>query len=338
MLGIMLIAARSDVAIALSFEVPPYLQNGPEFEFRDMVRVPFRVSLNTPLVPTLASFSRCAEALHLHQATAQILDDMRFLLGLVLALPKCPSEKDLQKVQSTSAWVYERISNLAPEGPVGQRQRISTHHPRHARSSAASSKRSPSRTTSRQSSRRPSPTESSSSANLDGAYLAYNAQDIMYQAVRRAALIYTRAIMARRRLGDPAVCSEVEFLELWTTVWKVPLRSWKMVLGVFVWIMLSMIPASRGTRHERFVKSMLTIGLVQMALEDWEVAEQSMKGALSVVAWLVGSNVDEAGEAGKAGDADQGWLEPKGKARLDTASPSDSGLVLSDSGPLPASW
>lgn len=112
----------------------------------------------------------------------------------------------------------------------------------------------------------------------------------MYQAVRQAALIYARAIMNRKPLRDPTVCSQEDFLQLWTTVWKVPLRSWKVALGVFVWVMLSITPAARGSPHERFVKSMTTVGLVQMSIEDWSVAERGMRGALTLTKWLAGGN------------------------------------------------
>lgn len=125
------------------------------------------------------------------------------------------------------------------------------------------------------------------SAVLEGvAQLQPTSQDIMYQAVRQTALIYARAIMNRKPLRDPATCSQEDFLQLWTTVWKVPLRSWKAVLGVFVWIMLSITPASRGASHSRFVKSLLTVGMTQMGLEDWEVAEKGMRDALTLVGWL----------------------------------------------------
>lgn len=121
----------------------------------------------------------------------------------------------------------------------------------------------------------------------------------MYQAIRQAALIYSRAIMNRRPLSDPVSCSEDEFLRLWTAVWRVPLKLWKGVLGVFVWVMLSLTPAARGTPHERYVKSLLTIGLVQVGLEDWEVGEKGMRGALKLVLWLGGNErvvVDHEGE------------------------------------------
>ncbi|CAN8106163.1 unnamed protein product [Discula destructiva] len=281
----------SDIAIALSFEIPPHLQGGAEFEYRDVTAVPFKVCLNTPLVMSLAPFARCAEPLRLHPATAQILDDMRFLTGLVLALPGCPSEKDLQKVQTTSAWIYDRISSLPAETPMMQHHRGSEGMLGPS-SAGPSTKRA---TSGGPHPRRPARHHSPSDKHPPVEFRAQSGPpqleptpDLVYQAVRQAALIYTRAIMNRRPLRDPDVCSEEDFLRLWNTVWKVPLRSWKAVLGIFVWVVLSITPASRGTPHGRFVKSLLTVGLKQMGLEDWQVADKNMRGALTLVNWLAG--------------------------------------------------
>lgn len=302
---------RSDIAIALSFEIQPYLQGAPEFRFQETTSVPFRVSLNTPLASSLAPFSRCAEPLHLHPATAQILDDMRFLVGLVLALPESPTEKDLQKVQTTSAWIYERICSLPVETltmPQQQQHRgsadmlspISAGPSDRRASSSGPSPRKPTRHHSPSNLYPPASFESpvnSSAVPLGGtAQVQPTSQDIMYQAVRQTALIYARAIMSRKPFQDPSVCSQEEFLGLWTTIWKVPLRTWKGVLGVFVWIILSITPASRGTPHSRFVKSLLTVGMTQMGLEDWDVADKGMKGALTLVGWLAGGSGGCEGE------------------------------------------
>lgn len=231
---------------------------------------------------------------------------MRFLIGLVLALPEKPTEKDLQKVQTTSAWIYERICSLPVETltmPQQQQYRgsadmlspISAGPSDRRASSSGPSPRKPTRHHSPSDLYPPASFESpefSSTIPIAGgtAQVQPTSQDIIYQAVRQTALIYARAIMSRRPLHNPSVCSQEEFLGLWTTIWKVPLRTWKGVLGVFVWIMLSITPASRGTPHARFVKSLLTVGMTQMGLEDWDVAEKGMKGAMTLVGWLAGES------------------------------------------------
>lgn len=231
--------------------------------------------MNTPLVPNLVDFSKCAEPLRLHQATAQILQDIRFLTSLVLALPEQPSEKDLQKVQSTSAWIHNQISGLPDEMPAMEQRAL--HETRLSVSSGSSY---------RSGSGSPVPPPLPTPSGLPEP----TSKDLMYQAVRQAALIYARAIMMKKSLSDPAVCSEEDFLGLWVTVWRIPLKVWKGVLGIFVWIVLSIAPASRETRHARFVKSLLTVGLVQMGSEDWEVSERGMRGAIKLVTWLSGKD------------------------------------------------
>lgn len=247
---------------------------------------------------------------------------MRFLIGLVLSLPANCSQKDLQKLQTTSTWIYNRISDLpeeafavpqyrGSEGLVSSTKVTSVFELNQSvrrASSAASPRVLPEQRHSpglpyTQEQRPPPqqrvvfpvgvptdhaarPPQPVSPELRDAAAAPPTAPDVIYQAVRQAALIYARAIMLRKPLRDQRVCSAEDFLRLWTTVWRVPLRAWKALLGVFVWIVLCITPASRGTPHERFVKNCLEVGLVQMGLESWEVAEKGMAGALRLMRWL----------------------------------------------------
>lgn len=280
--------------------------------------MPFRVFLNTPLVSPLVPFKTCAEPLKLHEATARILDDMRFLIGLVLNLPVDCSQKDLQKLQSTSTWIHDRISGLPEEAAQRSQHRGSGDSLQNESTTVAYGSRPPARHGSSAASPRLLPEQQGPgffytqeqqspmsqrfmfpgvlpdhTARIPGPLLPElkdmatpTASDVIYQAVRQAALIYSRAIMLRKPLRDQRVCSGEDFLRLWTTVWRVPLRAWKALLGVFVWVVLCVTPASRGTPHERFVKNCLEVGLVQMGLESWEVAEKGMEGALKLMRWL----------------------------------------------------
>jgi hypothetical protein len=236
------------------------------------------------------------EPLKLHDATARVLDDMRFLIGLVLSLPPDCSQKDVQKLQTTSTWIYERISDLPDEavqvavlggggggggtpGPSAT-PAFGLHHPVRRASPAASPQGVPPIAAARASQ------PVLPGLGVDAALAVPTTPDLIYKAVRQAALIYARAIMLRRPLRDPTVCSLEDFLQLWTTVWRIPLRAWKSLLGVFVWVVFVVTPASQGTPHERFVRNCLENGLVQMGLESWEVAEKGMAGALRLMRWL----------------------------------------------------
>ncbi|KAL2292206.1 hypothetical protein FJTKL_10838 [Diaporthe vaccinii] len=316
----------TDITIALSLEIEPHLQEDLPFESPEATHVPFRVFLNTPLVSPLVPFKTCAEPLKLHDTTARILDDMRFLIGLVLSLPADCSQKDLQKLQTTSTWIYDRISGLPEEAEAVPQHRASEGliipspsttsafgppPPQSIRrASSAASPRvlpehnhgpgffysreqqpSPRQRTVFQGSSMPDhhaarPPQPLQPEPEDAAAAAPTVPDVIYQAVRQAALVYARAIMLRRPLRDPRVCSAEDFVRLWTTVWRVPLRAWKALLGVFMWVVLCVTPASAGTPHERFVRNCLEVGLVQMGLESWEVAEKGMDGALRLVRWL----------------------------------------------------
>lgn len=318
------LSPRTDITIALSLEVEPHLKGDLPFESPEASHVPFRVFLNTPLVSPLVPFKTCAEPLKLHDTTARILDDIRFLIGLVLSLPADCSQKDLQKLQTTSTWIYDRISGLPEEAGAVPQHRASEGLIPSQSTTAAFGIPSPVRRASSAASTRVPPEQHHGTAfpysreqrplphtrgpvfpgsmpdsssrtprpSLpeleDVAAAAPTAPDVIYQAVRQAALIYARAIMLRRPLRDHRVCSPEDFLRLWTTVWRVPLRAWKALLGVFVWVVLCVVPASRATPHERFVKNCLEVGLVQMGLESWEVAEKGMDGALRLMRWLAG--------------------------------------------------
>lgn len=328
------------MTIALSLEVEPHLQGDLPFESPEATPVPFRVFLNTPLVSPLVPFKTCAEPLKLHDTTARILDDMRFLIGLVLSLPADCSQKDLQKLQTTSTWIYDRISGLPEEAGAVPRHRASEGLvPSLSTTSAFGLPPSVRRASSAASSRvppdqrhgaafpysheqRPSPPHSHQRTVFPGGIpdpparsshplssepegtATPSAPDVIYQAVRQAALVYARAIMLRRPLRDQRVCSPEDFLRLWTTVWRVPLRAWKALLGVFVWVVLCVTPAARGTPHERFVKNCLEVGLVQMGLESWEVAEKGMDGALRLMRWLDcrGARVEGDGDGDGGGE------------------------------------
>ncbi|KAK4244608.1 hypothetical protein C7999DRAFT_43755 [Corynascus novoguineensis] len=319
------LAICTDVAIALSLEVPPFLRGGAEFEFRDNSPVPLRLALNTPLVSTLVRFSSCADALRIHPAVASILDDMRFLLAAVLALPANPSAKELQKVHTTSAWIYERILSLPENSPTTRPPSSPASSTPNNDSSMAPETftDSQSRTSPQQAPRRPrrtqaqTPTATTIQTGPAAAPPAQTTQtspetgttppDHVYQAVRLAALLYSRAIMHRRPFSR-VVAPDV-FLRLWTTVWRVPLSTWRSLLGVFAWVLVPIAPRREGSGgsgggtaqpHDRFVKGLLRVCLFQMGMDSWEVAGAAMESGLQLQRWLAGEAGDPA-EVGPGG-------------------------------------
>jgi hypothetical protein len=317
-------------------EASPFLRGGSEFEFPDNTQIPLRVALNTPLISSLVTFSSCYDALHIHPAVASILDDMRFLLATVLALPKTPSAKELQKVHTTSAWIHERISGLPEESPaarrrssagsssssapvssrdspatepgIGEQQRLSPgqqrQRPPRSRRPSAQQHHPPHSGRSHQ----PTP-ESDDGSDSDS---DNSGPDYVYQAVRLAALLYSRAIRDRQPFSR--VVTPTEFLRLWTTaVWRVPLSTWRSLLGVLNWVLLPLLPSGKAAQpHDRFVKAVLKLSLFQMGLDNWDIASSVMQAALSLQNWLAGGGGGGSGAGGKEGSSTSSKVEVGG--------------------------
>lgn len=355
------------MAIALSFEIPPFLQGGGEFEFNENSQVPLRLALNTPLVSPLAPFASCDEALRIHTATASILDDMRFLISAVLNLPEDATPKQLQKVHSTAAWIHGRMTSLPANGPASRkrqsedrditdnssstaslvpgagsskgtsdlvdeqrqqhwRNRAQQHQPiqfqspfgigipvqspvevlnmnqyfqpPHRRDSSPfppmQAPHSPSIAAS-------SPSMASATGDTAPLSTTTSDQDYVYQSVRLAAILYSRSITSRRPFSQ--TISTTDFLELWTTAWRVPLVTWRSLLGVFVWLLLPLISTGKSTPHNLYVKSMMNICLFQMGMDNWGVAGIRggvMGSCLRLQAWL-NEGAEKEQEEGRSG-------------------------------------
>ncbi|KAK3378612.1 hypothetical protein B0H63DRAFT_525829 [Podospora didyma] len=377
------LAITSDVAIALSFEISPYLRGGSEFEFQDgSSKIPLRLALNTPFISPLVPFASCAEALKMHTAVASILDDMRFLLAAVLNLPEEASPKELQKVHTTSAWIYERMNSLPAEGPMARRLSAAASptpfsaasptalggqdseaseeqtHPlqrqtslglpqqqtqQHQQASRRRSYQGPAAKATtpemRNTPERSTPPLSSTTNN------ATEQPDYIYQAVRLTALMYSQAIMLRQPFS--AVVSASDFAQLWTTAWHVPLSTWRSLLGVFNWLLLPLVPSGKSTPHDRFVKGALSISLLQISMDNWEIACGAMEGMLRLQRWLGGgedhdtnsgaetrsrSGSGSSSGGGASGGEDQGGSDGATKERKENRDNKGKGRERENSG------
>jgi len=118
-----------------------------------------------------------------------------------------------------------------------------------------------------------------------------------------------------------AVVSPTSFHSLWSIMWHVPLSKWKALVGVFNWILMSLLPSARGTPNDRFVKSMVNISAVQMGLDGWETASAAMRAALRFQKWLR----DGGREARELASGQQ----QSGQQRVETDSLGTAGVVLS---------
>ncbi|KAL1881449.1 hypothetical protein VTK73DRAFT_3734 [Phialemonium thermophilum] len=296
------LAITADTCIALSYETPPFLPQWVEFEPPGDVGQPPRPELNTPLVPYLPSFQDCSDELNLHATTASILEDMRFLISAVLALSAKPTSKELQKIRTTSGWIHAKISKIATHLPVarhttsiGEQERVDAEGPscdesnatsaggdigHSSRKSALSAKDRCESGASRQKEHR---VGGSDDGNIKSESTQPHAHFI-HQTIRLAALIYSRAIAERRPFSS--VVGQADFLQLWSTMWRVPLSTWKEFIGIFNWAILPVTPTASSTAHGRFVKSMLTISVLQMGLENWELMGSAVQAGLCLQNWL----------------------------------------------------
>lgn len=138
-------------------------------------------------------------------------------------------------------------------------------------------------------------------------------QDAIYQCVRLAALIYARCVKLRRPFSE-TVAPE-EYVRLWTTAWRVPLATWRGLLGVFVWMVVPLVPAGRGGEHDRFVKAMFGVALLQVGMDNWEVCAGVMGRVGGLVAWLGGGEGSEGGGGVRRGGVVGKGGEGRGRGR-----------------------
>ncbi len=85
-------------------------------------------------------------------------------------------------------------------------------------------------------------------------------------------------------------------------MWKVQLSRWKQIPGIFLFILLSVIPAAQDTVYGRFLKSMLKAATSYISLEYWDVVDGSLMAFVRLQKWLSMKNgpSEEAGTSNPA--------------------------------------
>lgn len=223
-----------------------------------------------------------------------------------MSLPETPTVLESQKVTSTASWMYERIRALPSESPMASVVDSSnTEFPANVIDAngaavpvgscrAAADDEAMMRTDSkeytwgaceRQASESPTSSEPFSLPRHEDATAR---PDSIYHVVRMAALITVRAIRDRRPLSE--TCTNEEFLQIWTTSWRVPLTRWRQILGIFSWAMVSVVSLSHGGAHERFARTMYMISMASRAVEDWNVFIGASTASMRLQAWLAGGS------------------------------------------------
>lgn len=270
--------------MALAHEVDPLIYEQPGFEFDDPIMMPFHTALNSPLIFGWPSFTGCAVSLQLHPSTAMILDDVRFLIETALAMPEDPTPEQIQKLVTTAAWITDRITELPPDTPARENP--------NSRSTS---------TTSTPQDKQDSQSPSSSNKSSPEVELP----DLMYRCVRMTALIYCRAIL--NRVPTSAICTEGEFMMIWQAVWQVTLPAWKATIGLFVWVILGILPSGHHTGPSRFIKTLMVIGWMAVGVDNWHIIIDVTQTAFRLQRWLAGGQfaVDGGGLSGGEHVVDQ---------------------------------
>ena len=262
---------------------------------------------------------------------------MAFLIDQVVSLEPDSTEAEVDKVKASALWIHDRIAQLpsdSPSGPVSAAASESSPEsrgssPEAAAAAAAASDiidfearvidyqarvieepghqpkphsllpRYPELETSPSpppATPPPPPSEASSTSVMKGV-------DSLYRAVRLSSLIYVRAINTRKPLSE--TCTAADALAVFGACWRIPLAEWRRVIGIFVFVMLALVPTVYKTSpdspplnvkvHTRFAKSILQIGWMQLSIESWPTCQEIILRSLKLQKWLRdGQGGDEA--------------------------------------------
>ncbi|KAK7409324.1 hypothetical protein QQX98_008503 [Neonectria punicea] len=265
-----------DVVMALAHETEPSIYGFPGFEFTDPIMIPFHTALNTPLISGWPSFAGCANSLQLHPSTAMILDDVRYLIETVISLPEEPTVEELQQVVTTAGLISDRIADMPTDTPARE-------NPNSRNNSAATTPKST------------QDGQSPESCRSDKSSPSVELPDLMYRCVRMTAMIYCRAIL--NRTPTSAICTEMDFLMIWQAVWQVSLPTWKATIGLFVWVMLAIVPSCHKTGPARFIKTLMVAGFMTIGVDNWHIVMDLTRTAFTLQRWLAaGRHSQEDGD------------------------------------------
>ncbi|KAH8822073.1 hypothetical protein F5884DRAFT_769898 [Xylogone sp. PMI_703] len=131
------------------------------------------------------------------------------------------------------------------------------------------------------------PEESTSSA-------AASMNPYIYTTVLLASRIYVSSILTHTPLSES--CTTADLNHIWSKIWRVTLTQWKAIPGVFIWVLLVILQASREKEHGRLVKSMLRAACYLVAVGQagkdgydeigWAVVEGALERWVGVTAWM----------------------------------------------------
>ncbi|KAL7784871.1 hypothetical protein V8C37DRAFT_413212 [Trichoderma ceciliae] len=288
-----------DIAIAIAHDIKPDIYGQPSFEFRDDFMVPYQTSFNSPFLSGWPHFVDPGSALKLHRSSAQILDDVRFIIQTVQSLPASPTAQDLQNVTEAALWALNKLDRMPENIPLYEEDEKTGRSAEEGddckwettgyEGAGASPASSSDYDVSSPRSNDATSTNGSPPGQVDetaSARLARTKNDAMYRCIRVTAAVYYRAIIAR--VPTTEILNETDFLKLWELVWEVTIPYWKTSVGVFIWVMAAAVPSCHNSPPARFIKTLSVVGWMTIGLENWHVAINAANTALSLQRWLRG--------------------------------------------------
>ncbi|GAO15599.1 hypothetical protein UVI_02050320 [Ustilaginoidea virens] len=268
------IALLNDAVIALCHNTDPVIFGQPGFEYDDPFHAPLQVNFNSPLLFNCPPFLIPSSSLRLHKRTAEILDGTRVLMQAVYDLPEDAGIAKVHEVSSLAASLLSFLNQLpdqvllesngdrdnAPVFTGQKRKRVG------GEDTIVSSKKShgASLVTTRSSTEDP--------------------PDMVYVTVRLTAVVWARAILERLPTKD--VCTEAEFIRIWSMAWAAGLDKWSSLSGIYAWMTIAIGPLCHTTIHARMVKTLTVTTFTYMGTENWHVASEIATVALKIQAWL----------------------------------------------------
>ncbi|KAG6040229.1 hypothetical protein E4U41_001206 [Claviceps citrina] len=281
------IALVNDVVIALCHDTEPLMFGQPGFEFEDHCRVPLQVSFNSPLLFHGPPFLIPSSSLKLHKRTSEILDGMRELFQAVVQLPDHAGLAELRAVgELASSLLYflnqlpEQVLLLQTDAGFDSSTTTSVGQKRKRQEGVGGDDDDDATTPSSRTRRNDSTVVARATADAT----PDEPPDMVYVCVRQTALIWAQAIL--NRVPTSHVCTEAQFIRIWSFAWAAGLDRWSSLSGVFAWMNIAIAPLCHRTIHARMVKTLTVTAFTYMGTENWHVAEAVAAAGLKVQAWL----------------------------------------------------
>ncbi|KAH8891632.1 hypothetical protein GQ53DRAFT_648249, partial [Thozetella sp. PMI_491] len=278
-----------DFTAALTCEIPLLLEHldiSAEDDGKEEDQPHISSSHVTPFLAATACPFPMPQTPGADATTASLLDDMRFLLDTVLALPPNPTPRQLHKLNSTLDWIYSRITTAsqdathgtpddAADTPAETPSEIYTNPIEHAIPNAETVS---------------APTRVQSPRS--GRAISKETESPLCRVVKLTGQLYCRAIRERRPFS--AVCGEEDVTEILERVSCVPPETWKGCLGVLLWVLVAILPTSRHMPGAFAGKNMAMVLGLQMSLANRKTTERSLRRALQLQEWLLSNTTERA--------------------------------------------